>query len=262
MAGHGKADGVGLDQAARSVDATHAPCRSPHAGDFAVLDDIHTGLAGRARVAPRHRIVAHGAAARLQKSAQHRVAAIVQINQRCQQLDRFAVHRHGVHAEQPHQVGAPGKQIALRLGVEQVERAALADHGVEIQPTLQPLPQFQRVLIEADIVRQEVIRADDGGITADVTESDRTLLQHRHIADAEFTRQVIRGRQAVAAAADDHHPVARPRRGLGPGAAPAALTAQTLDQQPPPRVAAAGFAFGARGHRFGFRHGSHVRRSS
>ena len=242
MAGHRQAHRIGRDQPARGLDAGHAPAVAPDAGDFAMLDDVDAGGRGRARIAPGDRVVAHGAAAPLQKSAEHRVAPVIQVHQRHQRLDRLAAQCLGVHAEQPHQVGAPGKQIALRLGVEQVERAALADHGIEIQLALQPLPQLQRVVVEANIVRQEIIGADDGGVAPDVAEPDRALLQHRHIGDAVFGGQVIGGRQPMSAAADDHHAVARARRRLRPGARPAALAGEALEQQPPARIAAAGLA--------------------
>ena len=90
MPGHGEADGIGRDEAASGLDAGHAMSVAPDAGDLAVLDDVDTGFRGRARVAPGDRIVAHGAATPLQEPAEYGVAAIVEINERHERLDRLA----------------------------------------------------------------------------------------------------------------------------------------------------------------------------
>jgi hypothetical protein len=123
-------------------DAGHASRIAPHAGDFAMLDDVNAGARCRARVAPGDRVVAHGAAARLQEAAQHRIAAVIQVDQRHQRLHLLAAQRLGIHSQQPHLVGAPGEQVALALGIEQVQRAALAHHGVEVQLRSSPSQSF------------------------------------------------------------------------------------------------------------------------
>ena len=162
--------------------------------------------------------MADRAAPALQKPAEHGVAAVVEINERHPLLHRLAAQRLRIHPEEAHHVGAPCEQIALCLGVKQVEGAALAHHRVEIELALEPFPQLQRVLVEADIVRVEVVGADDGGVAPDVAQPDRALLQHRHVGNTVLGGEVESGRQSMTAAADDHDTVALAWRRLGPGA--------------------------------------------
>ena len=96
------------------------------AGHLAVLDDVDAARAGAARIAPGHRVMAHRAAATLQEAAEHGIAAIVQIDQRHQRLHRARLTALGVDAEQAHLVGAPREQVPLAVGVDEIERAALA----------------------------------------------------------------------------------------------------------------------------------------
>src|SRR6516162_11512763 len=84
----------------------------------------------------------------------------------------------------------------------------------------------------------KVVGADDGGVTANVAESDRPALEHRNVGDAMLGGEVERGREPVAAATDDHHPVAGTGARLCPGARPAAMAAEPLTEQPPDRIAA------------------------
>src|SRR5207248_244611 len=134
---------------------------------------------GRTRVTPRHRVVPHRAAAPLQKATEHRIAAVVEIDERYQLPHRLAIERLRIHAQEPHGVGAAREQIALCLRVKQIERPTLADHRIEIEPLLEAFPQPQRELVEANIVGMEIVRADDRGIAADIAESYRALLQYR-----------------------------------------------------------------------------------
>src|SRR6266478_8043765 len=191
-------------------------------------------------------IAASRAATALQEPAEHGVAAVVQINERHHLLHRLAAQRLRIHPQQPHHVGAPREQIALRLGVKQVQGAALAHHRIEIQRALESLPQLQRVLVEADIVRLEIVGTDDGRVTPHVAQPDRALLEHRYVADAVLGGEVEGGRQSMTAAADDYDAVAGARYRLRPGARPPALAGETLEKQSPARIAAARHALGTR----------------
>src|SRR5918994_5181677 len=157
MARHCKADSVCCYEPACCLDARHPASVAPDASDLAMFDNVYAGFAGGPRISPGDRIVAHRAAAWLQKTPKHRKAAVVEVDERYQSFDGIAGQSFGIHAEQPHHVRAPRKEIALRLGMEQIECAALADHRVEIQLLLEPFPQFERELVEADVVRLKVI---------------------------------------------------------------------------------------------------------
>src|SRR5262249_52528091 len=152
------------------------PIRDAQAYDLAVLDDVDARRRGCARISPGNRIVSHGAPAGLQEPAEHRVASVIEIHERHAPGEGNTVERLRIDAEQPHLVRTAREQIALRLGVEQVERTALAHHGVEIELLLESLPEFERELVEADVLRLKVIGADDGGVAADVAETDRAPL--------------------------------------------------------------------------------------
>jgi hypothetical protein len=69
--------------------------------------------------------------------------------------------------------------IPLGVGVKQIEHAALADHGVEVELLLQPFPQLHRKFVEGRVAGQQVVRADDGGVAADIAGAEVALLHHR-----------------------------------------------------------------------------------
>src|SRR5205823_835031 len=257
MSRYRQAHDLGADRTPGGLDTTHPRSFATDAGDFAVLDDVRAGLRGRPCVAPGDRIVPNGAAAALQESAEHRIAAVVEVDERHELLHLLATQRFGVHPVQAHHVGTAREKVALRLGVKQVERAALAHHRVEVEPLLEPLPELQRELVEADVLGVKVVGADDGRVAPDVAEPDRAPLEHRHVPDAVLGGEVVGGRQPMAAPADDHHAIAWARRRLRPGARPAALAGETLEKEPPPRVAAARGAPGLERGRWGFRRGAH-----
>ena len=54
----------------------------------------------------------------------------------------LAVEQLGIDAVQPHGVAAPREGVALRVGMVEVQHAALADHGVVVEVLLQPLPEL------------------------------------------------------------------------------------------------------------------------
>src|SRR5882724_3962346 len=214
---------VRLDGAARGLYTTDRVSLAQEGSDLALLYDVHAGSRGRARIAPGHRVVAYGAAARLQKSTEDGVAAIVEVDQGDERLDGVPVESQGVHRQQAHAIGAARKQVALRFGVEKVQRAALADHCIEVQPPLEPFPQLERVVVETHVLRTEVVGADDRRVAPDVAEADRPFVDDGHVADAELGGEVVSRREALAPATDDHHPVTRARARLVPRARPAAM---------------------------------------
>ena len=142
-----------------------------------------------------------------------------------------AIEQLGIDAVQPHRVAAPREGVALRVGVIEVEHAALAHHRVVVEVLLQPLPQLHRPFVERLVAGQQVVRADDGGVAARIAGADVALLQHRHVGDAVLVREVIGGREPVPAAADDDDVVLGLRLGLAPGRRPAGVAAKSFPQQ-------------------------------
>ena len=130
---------------------------------------------------------------------------------------RLAVEQFGIHAVDAHGIAAPREGIALRIGVAEIQDAALRDHGVEVEVLLEALPQLHRPFVERIVARQHVVGADDRGVAADVAGAQPALLQHRHIGEAMLLGEVIGRRQAMPAAADDDDVIFRLRLGLAPG---------------------------------------------
>ena len=74
------------------------------------------------------------------------------------------------------------------------------------------LVHLERVLVEADRLGDAVVGADDRRVPAGVARRDVVGLEDGDVRDPVAGREVVRGRQAVAAAADDDDVVARLRR--------------------------------------------------
>ena len=95
-----------------------------------------------ARIAPDHRVVARRAAAPLQQPALDGEAGIVEIEERHHLPHRRRVEQLGIDAVHAHRIAAPRIGVALRVGVIEVEDAALADHRVVVEVLLQPSQSF------------------------------------------------------------------------------------------------------------------------
>src|SRR5215213_6330645 len=65
-------------------------------------------------------------------------------------------------------IAAPRAGVALRVRMIEVEHAALAHHRIIVEILLQPFPQLHRPFVERLVARQQVVRADDGGVAAGI----------------------------------------------------------------------------------------------
>jgi hypothetical protein len=70
------------------------------------------------------------------------------------------------------------------------------------------------VLVEALVARKQIVAANDGGVAPGVAAADPALLDHGDVRDPMLPGEIIRGRQAVAATADDDDVVVLLRLGL------------------------------------------------
>ena len=91
------------------------------------------------------------------------------------------------------------------LGVSQVEGPAVEEHEVEIELPGENGPELQPLVVEPHILGGALVGAHDRRVPAGSAEADVAGLEHRDVANAVSGRQVPGGRQAVDAAADDHH---------------------------------------------------------
>src|SRR6185295_3585683 len=78
------------------------------------------------------------------------------------------------------------------------------------------LPQLERVLVDRGALVPEVVRADDRRVAGDVPARQPAALEHGDVGDAVLLREVVRGREAVPAAADDDDLVGVARLGRPP----------------------------------------------
>ena len=238
MAGDGHADLLRPDRAARGFHADDGAARIAHeAGQFAILNDVDAAIGRAARITPDHCVVPRGAAAALQQPAHDRKPRMIIIEKGRQLAHRRAVEQLGIDAMQPHRIAAPGEGVALRVGVIEVEDAALADHRVIVEVLLEALPQLHRPFVERSVAVEPVIRADDGGVSPGIAAADPSLFDHRDIGDAVHLGEVIGRCQPVAAAAHDHHVVGLARVGIAPGPLPLAMTGKRVAREAEDRKA-------------------------
>ncbi len=214
-----------------------APAGLAKALHLAVLDDVDAEAIGGAGKAPRDRVMAGGACARLQEAAIDREARILgEIQMRHHALHLLAGQKLRVDAVQPHGVAAPGEGVHLPVGMSEIEDAALGEHHVEVEVLGEPLPQLHRMLVELGVRGQQVVRAHDGGVAPGIAAADPALLQHGDIFHTVQLGQIVGRGEPVPTAANDHHVIMRLRLGIAPGALPAAVAAKRLAHEAKGRV--------------------------
>src|SRR5689334_10585714 len=89
--------------------------------------------------------------------------------------------------------------------MRQREMPALGIEQVEIELAREIHPQLQAGVVELHALGREVVRTDDGGVARGVAATEIALFEHDDVADAMIPREVVRGREAMTTAADDHH---------------------------------------------------------
>ena len=131
---------------------------------------------------------------------------------------------------QTHRIAAARIGVALRVGMKEVQHAALADHRVVIDRLLQPFPQLHRLLVEGRVAWQQVIGADDRRVAPDIAGADERAFQYGDVADPVFFREVERGCEPMPPAAHDDDVIGRLRRRVAPLGTPIALAAKGLPE--------------------------------
>ena len=179
-------------------DADDAVAVAQEAGHLAILDDVDAAPVGAARIAPGHRIVAGRAGARLQQAADDRKARragdVEAGHQPGDLVRRTAARRR----RRRWRMALPRRDIVVELGrrMREIEDAALREHDVVVEIVGEVLPQLHRMLVEADVVRQQVVGAHDGRVAADIAGAEPALLQHGDVGDAMLLGEIVGGGQA------------------------------------------------------------------
>ena len=230
-------DAVRGDRAARGLHANGLAALDVDAGDRALLDDIDAERVRCPREAPGDGVVARHAPAALQRCAKHGIARVGRYVEAGNRLGEFGrTDDLGVDAVEPVGVDAPLDVAHVLQRMAEVVDAALAEHDVVVQIPAQPLPESHRLLVQQRRFGPEIIGADDGGVATGVAPADPAFFEHSDIAHAMVFRQIIRRREAVAAATDDDRVVALFRFRAAPGRAPVPVMAERVAQQAVCRV--------------------------
>ncbi len=93
--------------------------------------------------------------------------------------------------------------------VREHHHAARRIHDIVVELPGETLPQLQRVFVERGRFLPEIVGAQDRRVAAGVAASKPALFHHRDIRQPVLLGQVIGGREAMAAGADDDHVVGR-----------------------------------------------------
>ena len=153
-----------------------------------------------------------------------------------QSPDLVGRHQFRVGAEMAHGIAAPRIFVELGGRVREVEHAALREHDIVVQLVGQVLPHLHRMLVEADVLRQQIVRADGRGVAADIARTEIALLQHGDIGNAVFLGEIVGRGQAVPAAADDDDIVGWLRIGLAPCRLPVPVSGKRIPQDRESRI--------------------------
>ena len=211
MTGRGERDLVRADRAARGLDALDRAAGAAHEPrDLGVLDDVDPEVGGGARVGPRDLVVARDPTPALQRRAHDRIPDVGgDVHDRAEGPDLLGRQPFGVDAVEPVRLDASDARADVAEVVREVEDAALRELEIGAQVLLEPLPELQRVLVDRGRLVPEVVRADDRGVARHVAAGEPALLDDAHVGDAVVLRQVVGGREAVAAAPHDDDVVRR-----------------------------------------------------
>jgi hypothetical protein len=88
--------------------------------------------------------------------------------------------------------------------VREVHHAALAEHHVVVEVLRQAFPQLHRLFVQRGRFVPQIVRAHDRRVARGVAAADPALFDHGDVGDAVLLREVVRGGEAMPAAADDH----------------------------------------------------------
>ena len=128
------------------------------------------------------------------------------------------------------------------VGVREGQVPVLREHEVEVELLREALVQRHALAVELGALGGAVVRADDRRVPAGCPGADVRLLEDADVLDPVVLREVVRGREPVRAAADDHHVVAalelaaRPPHPASPGRCPSRALLQAFERRRARRV--------------------------
>ncbi len=238
--GHGKDDRVvaggrhgdlfGADKALGGLDTRHrAIGTTADTLHFAVLDDVNATIRRCTGITPGDGIVTGRAAAALQGGTVDRVAGRGRnIENRHELLRLLRRQPFVVDAVEPVGMDVALEGLLVMHIVRQHHHAARRIHDVVVEILAQAFPELQGVLVDIHALVIEIVRADDGRVTAGIAAAEPALLDHGDIGDAMLFGEVVGRAKTMAAAADDDHVVFLARLGRGPLRLPSLVATHRL----------------------------------
>ena len=189
--------------------AVDPPVRALEPLDLGVGMDLDAGAVGAARVAPHDRVVADDPARRVVERAHDRIG-------RRRRRRSAAGTAASTSAASTSCESIPFRRLtSARLAITNIARSECASvrwPHCENSRLKSSSADSRSYMLDAGVVEARalgrlVVRAQDRRVAPRGARADVALLEHGHVADAELA-EVVRGRQAVRAAADDHDVVA------------------------------------------------------
>ena len=178
--------------------------------------DLDAETVGRAREAPHDGVVANDPARRVEERADDRVRGpLREVELGAELGDSRRVDDARLDPEELVDLGALLHRDHRAVRVRERQVPVLREHEVEVELLREPLVQPDALAVERRALGRAVVRADDRRVPARRARADVRLLEDRDVRDPVPLREVVRGREPVRAAADDHDLVAalelRPR---------------------------------------------------
>ena len=140
IARDGTANLACANESACGFDAFAFAIFYPETRYFAVLYDVHTTAIGAARIPPSDSVMTYSAAAMLGQPPLDREPRVIGVQEGIAFLDLGGGQHVGIGPVQDHRIAAPDKRIALPVRMDQVQDAALTDHGIVIDVLFKTLP--------------------------------------------------------------------------------------------------------------------------
>ena len=191
------------DRAAVRLDADAAAVLDLEPGDLDALVDVHAAGVGLAGVAPHDRVVADHGARRVVERALDRIGDVARhVELRAEAPDLVGLDPARVDVHQLVGLGALALHRHGALGVREREVAVLRDQQVEVELLRELLVDLEALAVERDALGRLVVGAQDRRVAARAAGADVVHLEHGDVRDAAL-RQLVGGREAVRAAADD-----------------------------------------------------------
>ncbi len=183
---------------------------------------------GRTRITPGDGVMARNARAPLDEASMDRITR-VQVDERYEALDIARAHQLGIDAVDSDRVRPAPLCLPIVMAVRKRQHASLAQHDVKVEFAPETLIELQGMIEKGGALRPEIIRARDLGVATGVAAAEEAFLEHGDVAGAVFVGEIVRGRQAMSAGADDHNIIGIPEFGISPQGLPVPM--------PPERVA-------------------------